>query len=249
MNGRALVTGASRRVGRAVALALAARGWHLVLTTRGRAEDLAATAAEARRAGAPSVEMELLDAADAAALGAFCGRRADEAWDLLVHNASCYRSDEPVGRADPARDLRRAVEDFTVNAAAPWIMTRALAPALARSRRPGGGSVVALGDVHASGPAVRGFGAYLMSKAALHQAVRSLAAELAPAVRVNAVLPGVVAWPDGTPEPERERYLSRVPLGRSGTPEDAAGAVVWLGLEATYLTGVLLPVDGGRLLR
>ena len=109
--------------------------------------------------------------------------------------------------------------------------------------------MVALGDVHASGPAVRGFGAYLMSKAALHQAVRSLAAELSPAVRVNAVLPGGVAWPDGTPEPERERYLSRVPLGRSGTPEDAAGAVVWLGLEATYLTGVLLPVDGGRLLR
>jgi pteridine reductase len=88
-----------------------------------------------------------------------------------------------------------------------------------------------------------------MSKAALEEMVRSLARDLAPNVRVNGVAPGVVAWPDSGHESEaseQARYLKRVPLGRAGEPEDAAKAVVWLALDATYVTGDVIRVDGGR---
>ena len=88
-----------------------------------------------------------------------------------------------------------------------------------------------------------------MSKAALHAMVEALAVELAPAVRVNAVLPGVVAWPDDAPAEERAAYEARIPLARPGTLEDAAGAVLALVEGMPYVTGTLLRLDGGRWLR
>jgi pteridine reductase len=132
---------------------------------------------------------------------------------------------------------------------APLILTARLAPLLRESERPGGGSVVAMVDILAMGKPRRDFVAYSMSKAALAEMVRSSARDLAPHVRVNGVAPGVVAWPDAgaeaTPEAQ-ERYLRRVPLGRSGTPEEAAEVVRWLALDATYVTGEIIRVDGGR---
>jgi pteridine reductase len=89
----------------------------------------------------------------------------------------------------------------------------------------------------------------MMSKAALHQAVQQMAAELAPAVRVNAVLPGVVAWPEDMPAERREALLARIPLQRAGTPEDVARLVRFLCTEAPFITGALIPVDGGRSIR
>jgi pteridine reductase len=88
-----------------------------------------------------------------------------------------------------------------------------------------------------------------MSKAALHAMVEALALELAPAVRVNAVLPGVVAWPDDAPAEERAAYESRIPLARPGTPEDAARMVRTVIEDMPYVTGSLLRLDGGRWLR
>jgi pteridine reductase len=104
-------------------------------------------------------------------------------------------------------------------------------------------------DIHASERPRKNFAAYSMSKAALEQMVRVLALELAPKVRVNGVAPGVVAFPDSGAESDPEmqaRYLKRVPLARSGTPEEAAEAVRWLALDATYTTGEVVRVDGGR---
>jgi pteridine reductase len=109
--------------------------------------------------------------------------------------------------------------------------------------------VVAIGDVYADGAPVRGFGAYMLSKAALHQAVRQMAVEMAPRVRVNAVLPGVVAWPEAIDASQREAILARVPLGRVGEPMDVARTVRFLCAEAPYITGAAIPVDGGRSLR
>ena len=88
-----------------------------------------------------------------------------------------------------------------------------------------------------------------MSKAAIVEMVRSLARELAPQVRVNGVAPGVVAFPESGPDADekaQQAYLRRVPLGRSGTPEDAAEMVRWLALDATYVTGEVIRLDGGR---
>jgi len=73
-----------------------------------------------------------------------------------------------------------------------------------------------------------------------------LARELAPEVTVNGIAPGVVEWPDGYPEAEREKYLTRVPLGRSGAPEDVAGVVRFLVTGGAYITGQIIRLDGGR---
>lgn len=108
---------------------------------------------------------------------------------------------------------------------------------------------MAIGDAYAAGTPVRGYAGYLMSKAALAQAVQQMAVELAPRIRANTVLPGVVAWPESMDEATRARILSRVPLGRAGTPDDVARLVRFLCLEAPFITGAAIPVDGGRSLR
>ena len=112
---------------------------------------------------------------------------------------------------------------------------------------------MAMADVHALGehglPRRRGFVAYAMSKAAIVEMVRTLARELAPRVRVNAVAAGVVAWPERGFDADvtsQQAYLRNVPLGRAGTPEIAAEAVRWLAIDAVYVTGQVLRVDGGR---
>ncbi len=163
---------------------------------------------------------------------------------MLVHNASTYEP-SPL----EALDLARAARQYQVNALSPLALSAALAPLLSRGERPGGGAIVAMLDIHAEGHARRDHAAYAMSKAALSAMVRSLAVDLAPGVRVNGVAPGVVAWPETGPDADaamQERYLTRVPLGRAGTPEEAAGAVAFLALDAGYTTGHVLAVDGGR---
>jgi pteridine reductase len=87
---------------------------------------------------------------------------------------------------------------------------------------------------------------YCASKAALSNLTLALARALAPDVTVNAIAPGVVQWPDHYPEQDRAKYLKRVPLDRTGTPEDVASLVHFLCTEGHYITGQILPLDGGR---
>ena len=243
MRPTALVTGATRRVGRAIALELARAGHDIVATWHTDASGAESLASELRAAGATCLALRLdlgSDAVDAIA-NELDGVRAI---DALVLNAAAWQAspwDAPMAQA--------AIEAFRVNALGPVRLVQALTPLLRASTAAGGASVVAVGDAHAQGTPVRGYGAYMMSKAALHQAVQQMAAELAPAVRVNGVLPGVVAWPEGMPTERREALLARIPLQRAGTPEDVARLVRFLCTEATFVTGALIPVDGGRSIR
>ncbi len=239
------MTGGARRVGRAICLALARGGCDIVLTSRKGANDAATTvrAVEAQGARARAYALDLEEAAGVEGFARNLLASLPRV-DVVVHNASVY---EPT----PMESLRAAdaLRHFRVNALGPLILTRELAPTLARSPLKGGGAVVCLCDIHASDRPRKGYAAYAMSKAALEQMVRVLAVELSPGIRVNGVAPGVVAFPDDGPEsePEMQRsYLKRVPLSRPGTPEEAAEAVRWLALEATYTTGEVLRVDGGR---
>ncbi len=241
----ALITGAAVRVGRAVALELARAGCDIRFTYHARAAEAHLLRDELLRLGVHSA-CEPLDLNDLPAVESFADRLARDLprLDILVHNASIY-APTPLA-AVTAEDLLR---NFRVNAAAPMLLTRALAPRLALSHLPGGGAVVAFSDMHVLGRPRRNFGAYAMSKAALTEMVRTLAVDLAPNVRVNALAPGVVAFPDSGFESDPEtqaRYLQRVPLKRAGTPQDAASAVRWLALEATYITGEIIRLDGGR---
>jgi pteridine reductase len=167
-----------------------------------------------------------------------------EKLDILVHNASIYS-------ASPLTDitLEDVIRQYQVNAAAPLVLTARLAPLLAESDLKGGAAVIAFTDIHAMGRPRRDFAAYSMSKAAVTEMVQSLARDLAPVVRVNGIAPGVVAWPEEGEEtdPDAQRkYVRRIPLARPGTPEDAAEVVRWLAFDATYLTGEIIRVDGGR---
>ncbi|MCC6678502.1 MAG: SDR family oxidoreductase [Phycisphaerales bacterium] len=241
----AIVTGGTRRVGLAIGRALARSGLDLVLTYRSDEGEAAEAKRELEAAGA-SVRLERLVLDDLAAAAEWAERLAGDLprADVLIHNASSYDR-TPLPGLSPA-ELMNA---YAVNAAGPALISRALAPRLAGSTLAGGGAVVAMADMHVMGRPRKELLAYSMSKAALVEMVRSLARELAPKVRVNAVAPGVVAWPESGPEAdegERAAYLRRVPLARPGTPEDAAETVRWLALEAKYTTGEIIRVDGGR---
>lgn len=210
--------------------------------------DEAKTLVDALRAAAPELDHGChrlpLDDADAVEIEARAIAGTLGRLDVLVHNASAYAS-SPLQTLE-ASACRRAYE---VNALAPLMLTKVFAPLLARSPLRGGGAIVCMCDIHASERPRRDFLAYSMSKAALEQMVRGLALDLAPGVRVNGVAPGVVAFPEEGYESDpamQERYLKRVPLARSGTVEEAAEAVRWLALDATYTTGQILRVDGGR---
>lgn len=235
----ALVTGAARRLGAAIARRLHAAGYDLALHYRSSAAAAAALAAEleAARPGSTLLLQAELAAFDrlpelvARTVGRF-GRL-----DALVNNASEFSS-AGFGRIHPDHwDTMMAV-----NAKAPFFLAQAAAPHLRRAR----GAIVNLSDIYARSPRAD-LGAYIASKGALEAATRALAVAMAPEVRVNAVAPGAILWPDVGVDPELQaQLLARTPLGRTGTPDEIAGAVLWLLRDAGYTTGSVLAVDGGR---
>lgn len=246
----AIVTGAARRVGRAVAIELARAGFDVALTWRTRRAEADATAADAVAAAQAAGHRDVradpvhLDLSSDEAVAAFAGRFAGRTVDALVLNASSYAR-TPFGTITPSV----AAEEWRVNAQSPLLLVQGLRPSLESSVLPGGASVVAFTDIHAAGHPRRAYAPYLMSKAALAAMVECLAVELAPRVRVNAIAPGVVAWPDEAPVDERARYEARIPLARPGTPEDAARLVRAITLDMPYVTGTTIRLDGGRALR
>jgi pteridine reductase len=157
--------------------------------------------------------------------------------DVLVNNASSFF---PVALG--AIEASHWEELIGSNLRAPLFLSQEAAPHLAKLQ----GAIVNIVDIHAERP-LKGYPVYSIAKAGLAALTRSLAVELAPAVRVNGVAPGAIAWPeDGQfPEEERQRILGSTPLARTGTPEDIAGAVQFLAC-APFVTGQILAVDGGR---
>ena len=241
--GRVLVTGATQRVGRAIAIELARRGCDLSLTWHTAEDNCAETASLCRAAATESIDISLHELAleNEDSINALIDAIELEPVDGVVHNASLYET-TPLENFDFAHAERM----MRVNAIAPLAISARLAPMLKRSRLPNGAAIVCLGDTHAMGRPRRNYAAYLASKSALERVVQSLALEFAPAVRVNAVAPGVVAWAENEmTEEQRARYLTGVPMARAGTAEEAATAVAFLLLDASYTTGSTLRVDGG----
>lgn len=241
----ALVTGGVRRVGRAISIALAEAGCDVVITSRRESDEAHRTLQDLRVLGVHA-ELAVLELDDVRALPSALDRlvASQPRWDIVVHSASAYEP-SPLAETTPVQLLR----DYAVHAASPLLISAKLSPFLACSPLVGGGAIVAMADMHVLGRPRKGFASYEMSKAAIVEMVRSLARDLAPRVRVNAVAPGVIAWPESGHESDaaaQAAYLRRVPLGRAGTPEDAAEAVRWLALDAHYVTGEVLRLDGGR---
>lgn len=235
----ALVTGAARRLGAAIARRLHAEGYAVALHCRDSLDDACALAAELASMRPDSVLVLQAELADVDGLPDLVARTVERfgRLDGLVNNASAFSPTPADGTAAAHWDAMMAV-----NARAPFLLARAAAPYLRAAR----GAVVNLSDIHARSPRA-GLAAYVASKGALEASTRALALDLGPEVRVNAVAPGAILWPDDGADPAlQERLLSATPLGRTGTPEEIAGAVLWLLRDARYTTGTVLAVDGGR---
>ncbi|MGC4033322.1 MAG: SDR family oxidoreductase [Tepidisphaeraceae bacterium] len=156
---------------------------------------------------------------------------------MLVNNASLFIADDtPLG---PSPALQRRL--FEVNAFAPTTITAALHPAL----RTAGGCVINFIDLLAERPWPT-YSAYCASKAALRITTMAQVRLTAPHIRVNGIAPGVIDWPEAMPMADRSAYLKKVPLGRAGTPKDAANLVLTIAEHLPYVTGDVIRLDGGR---
>lgn len=241
----ALITGAARRIGAAIARRLHADGYDLALHYRNSAQDMQALVAELEAARPDSTLALQADLAGfdrlpelvAKTIGHF-GRL-----DALVNNASTFHP-TPFGETTP----RQWDELFASNARAPFFLAQAAAPHLRAAR----GAIVNLVDLYAERPLPE-HAVYCMAKAALSMMTKSLAVELAPEVRVNAIAPGAILWPEIAASAQAEgdaqrqqAIIARTPLARTGTADEIADAVAWLLDGASYTTGQVVRIDGGR---
>jgi pteridine reductase len=244
MRRTALVTGGSYRVGRAIALELARSGFDVAVHYRSSADGAREVVEACRALGAEAfaVQGDLEDADQTRAVAAAVAERFD-ALTLLVNNASMF-----VPRPFAETSLDEVRRMMAVHLEAPILLTQGLLPQLraaaARDPELGSSLVCSLCDIAADRP-FRGYTAYSTSKAALVMLVKSLAVELGPTIRSVGVAPGHVAWPPDYDEATKQRMLARTPLGRVGTPEEAASLVRFLCVEGTFVNGAIVPLDGG----
>ena len=234
----ALVTGAARRVGRAIALELGARGAHVVVHHHTSTAEAAATVAELERRGVRALALaaDLARSEAVAALAAEAEARTGGI-AVLVNSASNYLRTPFDGLTEAAWDA-----SLDVNLKAPFLLAWHLGRAM---RARGEGAIVNVADWAGERPYPH-YLPYCVSKGGLVSLTRGLARELAPSVRVNAVAPGPVLLPEDFGPEQAEAVRRATPLGRIGCPDDVARCVRFLVEEAVFSTGALVHVDGGR---
>jgi pteridine reductase len=244
----AFVTGGTSRIGRAIVLELAAAGIDIAFTfhrAEQQAQELVATVQNLKRqCVAVCVDFAVPDSVT------FACEQVMSAYgrlDILVNNASIFA-------ATPIDDVSvTEYEHFMrINAIAPMLLIQRLAERLGagyRSEDPtSSGRVINFVDIHVLGEPLPQFLAYNASKAALLELTKTLAVELAPRITVNAIAPGVVGWAEFHTDGYKDGYLQRVPLAREGQPSEVARAALFLATDATYCTGQVIRLDGGRFL-
>jgi NAD(P)-dependent dehydrogenase (short-subunit alcohol dehydrogenase family) len=233
-----LVTGAARRLGRAIAEHLAANGARVAVHYRGSAADAAEVVAGIRARGGEA-EAFAADLADAAAVARLADAVAARfgAVDALVNNASVFY---PVSFDDVGE--REWDDNLAVNLKAPYLLSLRLGRAM---RTRGSGKIVNVTDSMADRPHPT-YLPYGVAKAGLVALTRGLARAFAPEVQVNAVAPGPILPPEGASAELIARLRARTPAGRFGEPADVAAAVLYLIEASAFVTGTVITVDGGR---
>ncbi len=235
----ALVTGGARRIGAEIARCLHREGMSIALhhrTSRDDARRLCDELDSTRPASARPFQADLRDTAAINEMVASV-KSAFTRLDVLVNNASTFFA-TPVGAIDDAA----CKELLDTNLKAPLFLAQAAAPLLRETK----GCIINIADIYASKP-LAGYAVYCSAKAGLMMLTRTLALELAPHIRVNAIAPGAILWPESSDdEALRSAVLAKVPMGRAGEPADVAQTVLFLVRDAHYVTGQVIKVDGGR---
>lgn len=236
----ALVTGGARRVGRSIALALARRGAHVAFTYRTSRREAESLIRELTALGGKSlaVKADTGRAADAKAAVRAVVKTFGRI-DVLVNNAAAYPRTPWASLDEKAWDGVLAT-----NLKGPFLFAKAAGD---RMLKQGSGKIVNIADWAGERP-YKHYLPYCVSKAGIIAMTKALALELAPTVQVNAVAPGPVLLPEGTSAGFKKAVIAATPLRRIGSPEDVANAVVFLIEGSDFITGALLPVDGGRLI-
>jgi pteridine reductase len=234
-----LVTGAARRIGAAIVTRLQQNGARVAIHYRGSAKEAERLAAALNKQRPDSARTFRANLLDPAGIQEIVASVVD--WggclDGLVNNASTFYP-TPVGEITEENWSDLVGSNFK----APLFLSQEAVPHLRKS----GGAIVNIVDIHAQRP-LRDHTVYGPAKAALAMLTRSLAKDLAPEIRVNGVAPGAILWPeDGMTDAIQESILRQVPLQRAGTPDDIAGCVLFLLADASYVTGQIIAVDGGR---
>jgi len=235
----ALITGSARRIGACIAETLHQRGCDVFLhyhSSSVAVDELAARLNSLRPSSASAVQADLGNDEDIKRLAGVVKSKTGRL-DLLVNNASRFFPTK-IGNTSP----QEWDELMDSNLRGPYFLTQCLVQELAAAD----GSVVNLLDVHAVRP-MPGNAVYCMAKAGLQMMTLALAKDLGPKIRVNGVAPGAILWPEQEAnEGDQKKILDKTVMGRAGRPEDIASAVAYLGLDAAYVTGQVLAVDGGR---
>lgn len=237
MKGTALVTGGAKRVGEAITRDLHAGGWRVLVhchRSREEGEVLVATLNAQRRDSAMLVFADLAQQDELDNLVAETRELAPDL-SLLVNNAAAFFP-------TPLASTTGEQWDTLVNSnlRAPYFLAQGVHKLLAANF----GSIVNIADIYAARP-LKEHPVYAMTKAGIVSLTQSLARDLAPGVRVNAVAPGAILWPENASDAHRQQLLAKIPLQRTGDPRDIAQAVVFLA-SADYVTGQVIAVDGGR---
>jgi pteridine reductase len=234
-----LITGAARRIGASMATGLHEQGMNIIVHYRQSAEQaktLCEKLNQKRSNSARLCQGDLNTVSD-------CEQIASDAietfgrLDALINNASAFFP-TPIGKATSS-DWE---ELLNVNLKAPFFLSQACTPSLREQH----GSIINLTDIYAEKP-LAGHPIYSASKAGLLSLTRSLSQELSPEIRVNAVAPGAILWPEaGESEEVQTHIISRTPLNRLGDPLDITQTVLFLLRDAPFITGQVINVDGGR---
>ena len=234
-----LVTGGAKRLGAAIGRRLHAAGASIVVhyhQSRPAADALVAEFEAARPGSALAVRADLHDVEHLPALVDAALERFGRL-DVLVNNASTFYP-TPVGTVT----LQQFDDLVGTNLRAPLFLSQAAAPALRESH----GLVLNMVDIHGRRP-LKAHPVYSAAKAGLIMLTMSLARELGPEVRVNAIAPGPVLWPERDLDPAlKDEIIAKTALKRSGSPDDIARTAYFLAAEAPYITGQVIAVDGGR---
>lgn len=237
----ALMTGAARRIGATVARALHREGATVVLHYKASAVEAKALQAELNALRADSCFLLQADLLATEQFPNLISRLVEQTGrlDVLINNASSFYP-TPLGSIQ-----EQQWEDLIgANLKAPLFLSQAALPYLRQSH----GTIINIADVHGLRPLPE-FSVYCTAKAGLIMLTQVLARELGPQIRVNGIAPGAILWPERPiSEEQRTELLAKTALERMGSPEDIARTVLFLVRDASYMTGQVIAVDGGRLL-